>query len=116
MNDLEGSIAAYKTALKYDPENAASKSYLSKAQLKLERQQQEDGSINVSNEARRLMADTDMMNMAKKMMNGSAASEQDLLADPEMKKIARKAMTDPTMLEVIKNIHRIDRNSVTPSS
>jgi len=38
MNDLEGSVAAYKTALIYDSDNTESRSYLSKVQLKLRRQ------------------------------------------------------------------------------
>jgi len=114
LNDLEGSISAYKTALKYDPDNAASKSYLAKAQNKLEREKQEGGrqQINVSDEARRLMADPDMMFMAKKMVrNGKGISDTELLQDPEMKKFARKAMSDPVMLEAIQSIQRMDPNA-----
>lgn len=36
MQDYEGAIDAYNAALRFDPENAASKSYLAKAQAKLE--------------------------------------------------------------------------------
>ena len=58
-----------------------------------------------------------MMHMAKKMMrngNGSsgAVSEQELLADPEMKKFARKAMSDPTMLEAIQNMQHVNPNAL----
>jgi len=114
MNDLEGSITAYKTALSYDPNNAASKSYLTKAQLKLERRRQQE--FNSTNESHRLMEDPDMIHLARKMMkntNGSATSisGEELLADPEMKKIARKAMADPTMLEAIRNVQHVDPNS-----
>jgi len=35
LKDYEGSVQAYTTALQYDPDNAASKSYRSKAQAKL---------------------------------------------------------------------------------
>ena len=96
MNDFEGSIVAYKTALSHDPNNAASKSYLGKAQLKLERQKLEEQ--NSSHEARRMMEDPDMIHLARKMMknNGKGSnsnpSEAELLADPEMRKMARKAM------------------------
>jgi len=114
MNDLEGSIAAYETSLQYDPDNAASKSYLAKAQLKLERKQQEElQRFDVSDEARRLMADPDMMQMAKKMMrHGKGISDNDLLDDPEMKKFARKAMSDPVMLEAFQNIEHINSKSL----
>ena len=107
LNDFEASIEAYKTALKYDPDNASSKSYLAKAQLKLERKRHEGKSeqISISDEARRLMADPDMMQMAKKMMRtGKGINDMELLDDPEMKKFARKAMSDPIMLEAIQNI------------
>lgn len=109
MNDLEGSIDAYQTALKYEPDNAANKSYLSKAQLKLERQQKERDleSFNVSDEARRLMKDPDMMLVAKKMMKNGSLNQEELLADPEMQKFAKKAMTDPTMLEALQNLQSI---------
>lgn len=110
MNDLEGSIDAYQTALKYEPDNAANKSYLSKAQLKLERQQKERDleSFNVSDEARRLMKDSDMMLVAKKMMkNNGSFNQEELLADPEMQKVAKKAMGDPTMLEALQNLQNI---------
>jgi tetratricopeptide (TPR) repeat protein len=106
LNDLEGSIAAYKVALKYDPENAASKSYLAKAQSKLEN----EGKLkfNVSDEARRLMADPDMMHVAKKMMRGDkGVNDSDLLEDPEMKNFARKAMSDPVMFEAFQTIQRV---------
>jgi len=108
MNNLEGSIAAYKTALSYDPNNAASKSYLTKAQLKLERQRQEE--FNSTNESKRLMEDPDMIHLARKMMNntnGSAAN----ISEEEQKKMARKAMADPTMLKAIRNIQHVDPNS-----
>ncbi|VEU36558.1 unnamed protein product [Pseudo-nitzschia multistriata] len=112
MSDYAASIEAYETALKYDPDNAASKSYLAKARIKLERQQKEDdlSSFNVSDEARRLMADDDMMKMAKKMLkNGNQGSSQtDMLNDPEMKQFAKKATKDPTMMEAFRNMHTVN--------
>jgi len=112
MNDLVGSIDAYEIALEYDPNNATNKSYLAKARLQLEREQQELASFNVSDESRRLMADPDMMKMAKKMMqNGNGyLNEAELLSDPEMKKFAKKAMNDPAMLEAIQNVHHVNPN------
>lgn len=106
LNDMEGSVAAYKTALEYDPDNASSKSYLAKAQLKLKKEKQ--GELKVSDDARRLMTDPDMMNMAKKMMRtGKGVSDAELLQDPEMKKFARKAMADPAMLEAFKSAQHV---------
>ncbi len=114
LNDMVGSVKAYKTALKYDPDNESSKSYLKKAQRKLaEGQVEEKGSFNVSEEARRLMSDPDMMLLAKKMVrSGKGFSDVELFEDPEMKKFARKAMTDPVMFEAIKSLQHIDPKSV----
>jgi len=116
LEDYEGSIIAYETALCYDPDNASNKSYLAKAQIRLERQQQEQElqSFNVAAEARRLIADPDMMHMAKKMMgNGSSngVSDKELMEDPEMKRFARKAISDPVMFEAMQNIQSMNSKS-----
>ena len=118
LNDMVGSVKAYKISLKYDPDNASSKSYLAKAQRKLEmaEEEEDEGRINVSAEARRLMADPDMMRMAKKMVRNGNFTDVDLLEDPEMKKFARKAMADPVMLEAIKSIRYIDPSCLSPKS
>eukprot|EP00529_Nitzschia_sp_RCC80_P017522 CAMPEP_0113448152 /NCGR_PEP_ID=MMETSP0014_2-20120614/4615_1 /TAXON_ID=2857 /ORGANISM="Nitzschia sp." /LENGTH=825 /DNA_ID=CAMNT_0000339347 /DNA_START=255 /DNA_END=2732 /DNA_ORIENTATION=- /assembly_acc=CAM_ASM_000159 len=106
LGDFEGSIEAYEAALSYDPNNAASKSYLAKARNKLEQQRQTElPPINVGDDARRLMEDPDMILMAKKAMH--AQSDQELLQDPDLVKIARKATHDPTMLEAIQSIQSI---------
>jgi tetratricopeptide (TPR) repeat protein len=39
LQDYKAAVAAYTKALEYDPDNAASKSYLAKAQAKLDEQQ-----------------------------------------------------------------------------
>jgi tetratricopeptide (TPR) repeat protein len=116
LHDFEGAIVAYKAALKYDPDNAASKSYLAKARAKLEQQRQEDDGTYVTEDARRLMDDPDMILMAKKVMNSRGRSEAELLQDPEMQKITRKAMADPTMMEAIQSIKYIDRRSLSAST
>ena len=89
LNDLPGAIRAYETALKYDPSNAASKSYLAKAKIKMEEQQIE---------TQRLLEDPAMKLLAKK-----ATSNQkiDLMEDPEMQMIAKKALSDPTMMKAV---------------
>jgi tetratricopeptide (TPR) repeat protein len=112
LTDYEGAVMAYTASLQYDPDNAASKSYLAKAKLKWERQQHE-ASINVTQEARRLMDDPDMMLMAKKALN--ASSDRDLLNDPEMKHISLRAMSDPTMKEALQHIHHVDKKALSPT-
>jgi len=48
MGDYEGAISAYTTALEYDPENTASRSYLEKAKDRLRRSKsQEESSTNI---------------------------------------------------------------------
>jgi tetratricopeptide (TPR) repeat protein len=114
LNDYEGAAVAYTAALRYDPDNAASKSYLAKAKQKLERQQAEAASINVNQEARRLMEDPDMLLMAKKVL--SANDDAELLNDPEMKNISRRAMADPTMNEALQHIHQVDKAALSPTN
>jgi tetratricopeptide (TPR) repeat protein len=41
VGDYEGAVASYRLALEHDPDNAASKSYLLKAQAKLQQQRQQ---------------------------------------------------------------------------
>jgi tetratricopeptide (TPR) repeat protein len=111
LQDYEGAVEAYTAALKYDPDNAASKSYLAKAKAKLEKQRHEE-SIQVTADARRLMEDPDMIRMAKKVMNNKGVSGQEMLLDPEMQQISRKAMADPAMLGVIQSLSYVDRGSL----
>lgn len=113
LHDYEGAVVAYTAALQYDPDNAASKSYLAKAKLKLERQQHE-ASIDVTQEARRLMEDPDMMLMARKAL--SASSDLELLNDPDMRHISRRAMNDPTMKEALQHIHQVDKMALSPTN
>jgi tetratricopeptide (TPR) repeat protein len=120
LKDYESAVVAYTASLQYDPDNAASKSYLAKAKLKWERQQHEASSINVTAEARRLMEDPDMMLMAKKVLNASNThdntSTRDLMDDPEMRSISMRAMADPTMKEALLHIHQVDKSALSPTS
>lgn len=116
LHDYEGAISAYTAALKYDPDNAASKSYLAKAKGKLQQQRQEDDGTYVTEDARRLMDDPDMILMAQKIMNSKGRSEAELLLDPEMQKITRKAMADPAMMKAIQSLKHVDRSSLSASS
>jgi tetratricopeptide (TPR) repeat protein len=106
LDEFEGAVKAYKAALEFDPDNAASRSYLAKAQLKLEKQR-EEAQPKVSTDARRLLNDPDMMLMAKKAMDGT--NSKALLEDPEMLTIAKKAVSDPTMMDAMmaaQNLHK----------
>mmetsp|Transcript_18371 Transcript_18371/g.27758 ORF Transcript_18371/g.27758 Transcript_18371/m.27758 type:complete len:624 (-) Transcript_18371:734-2605(-) len=40
LNDFEGAVTAYQASLEFDPDNAASQSYLAKAKFKLEKQKE----------------------------------------------------------------------------
>jgi tetratricopeptide (TPR) repeat protein len=112
LHDYEGAIVAYTASLTYDPENAASKSYLAKAQVRLEQQQREgDDDTFVNDDARRLMDNPDMMLIAKKVMNSQGRSQEELFHDPEMQHITRKAMADPAMMEAIQSIKHVDPRS-----
>ena len=118
LQNYEGAIEAYTEALKYDPENAASKSYLAKAKAKLERQQQQQSSAppaesavaaetpsrSTGENARRLLEDPAMQLLAKKAL--STPSSQ-LMDDPEMANIARQAMSDPTMMEAVRAVQHV---------
>jgi tetratricopeptide (TPR) repeat protein len=113
MNDFPGAIQAYNAALIHDPNNAASKSYLAKAKLKWEQQGNLVASQVGSNEqhtmvldvdTRRLMNDPDMQKMAKKAMATTPTSGAQLLEDPEMIRIARKAVNDPSMMAAVKAV------------
>lgn len=111
LGEYERSVEAYEAALSYDPNNAASKSYLAKAKGKLELQRQAElPAINIGEEARRLMEDPDMILMAKKAMN--AQSDKELLQDPDIVKIAKRATADPTMFEAIQSIQSVEFKGV----
>lgn len=111
LNDYPGAIQAYTAALKYDPDNAASKSYLAKAKLKLEQQQihhqqQQESTkshLDLDSEARRLLNDADMQVMARKAMDPKSSGAH-LMEDEEMVRIARKAISDPAMMAAVKAV------------
>ena len=112
LGDYLGAIQSYTAALNYDPNNAASKSYLAKAKLKWE-QQGHSASSNparvvqpaiLDEDARRLMNDPDMQTVAKRAMATSPSSCAQLLEDPEMVRIARKAVQDPSMMAAVKAV------------
>jgi tetratricopeptide (TPR) repeat protein len=107
LEDYPGAIQAYTSALKYDPNNAASKSYLSKAKLKWDQQDQvNQRSHEVDEDARRLMNDPDMRKLASKVMavSSNRSASQQLMEDPEMIQLARKAVHDPTMMAAVKAV------------
>ncbi len=108
MNDFSGAIQAYNAALKYDPNNAASKSYLAKAKLKWEQQghgssqgKHQDSSTYMDKDVRRMVNDPDLKSVAKKVLATSPRSGAKLLDDPEIATIARRAMNDPTMMAAV---------------
>jgi len=106
LEDYPGAIQAYTAALQYDPNNAASKSYLAKAKVKWDKQDKETKQTHeVNDDARRLMNDPDMRKIAQKAMAVSPRSGgQQLMDDPEMINLARKAVHDPTMMAAVKAV------------
>lgn len=86
LKDYKGAVRAYTEALKHDPVNAASKSYLAKAKAKVE----------AVSDAKRLMDDVDFRRAAEKVM--SATDKHDLFDDPEMKMYAQRATSDPALV------------------
>jgi hypothetical protein len=90
LGDYAGAVEAYTSALEYDPDNAASKSYLSKALAKM------DTSMKISEAAaRRMMNDPELRSMAAKVM---ADPNPRLMDDPEMQNLAKKVMADPSIM------------------
>jgi len=108
LNDFEGSVKSYEAALEIDPDNAAARSYLAKAQLKLEMQKDEEAPIPLGRDARKLLSDPDMMLMAKKAM--SKESSASLMEDPEMMKIAKKAVSNPTMMNAMLAAQKLNQS------
>jgi small glutamine-rich tetratricopeptide repeat-containing protein alpha len=107
LNQYPAAIEAYTAALEYDPTNAASKSYLAKAKLKLEKQKHASQSVSNS---RHLLHDPDMQLMARKaLQKNSSGSTRTLMEDPEMQSIARKAMSDPTMMDAVMAVQHVER-------
>jgi tetratricopeptide (TPR) repeat protein len=107
LNQYPAAIEAYTAALEYDPTNAASKSYLAKAKLKLEKQKHASQSVSNS---RHLLHDPDMQLMARKaLQKNSSGSTRSLMEDPEMQSIARKAMSDPTMMDAVMAVQHVER-------
>ena len=87
LRDFKGAVEAYSTSLRFDPENAASKSYLAKAKAKLE----------ATSDARQLMQNNpDFRRAAEKAM--AASDKKALFDDPEMKLFAERAAADPALM------------------
>jgi len=84
LKDYAGAVQAYTAALQYDPDNAASKSYLEKAKAKLQSS---------------LVQSTDVRNLADKVLASMGnGSNGELLDDPEMQLLAQKALNDPSVM------------------
>jgi tetratricopeptide (TPR) repeat protein len=100
LQKYEGAVEAYSDALKYDPDNSASRSYLAKAKAKLDeaafaaRISNATNNVSVSppeSTARRLMTDESVRIMTLRAMQ-DPSSARDLLHDPEMIRLSKKAM------------------------
>ena len=86
---------AYTESLKYDPDNASSKSYLAKCKSKLEVALPEGMSHDV---VQKMMDDPKLRRMAAKAMTNPTS---DLVDDPEMRTMVKQAMEDPAILAAL---------------
>jgi len=105
LEDYVGASDAYTAALQFDPENAASKSYLAKARAKLVAAEQDEdelmgpvdedgGAENGLDPYAGMANDPSMMHMAQAMMH-----------NPEMQKHVQTMMQNPEMMqEMMKNM------------
>lgn len=90
LKDYAGAVSAYTTALKHDPANSASKSYLAKAKAKLE----------AENGARRLIDGSSSTATHKDV---SSPNKDSFYQDPEMLRIAKLAANDPKLMANLTN-------------
>ena len=86
LREFAGDVEAYTEALKYDPDNSASKSYLAKAKAKLA----------AASDAKRLLEDSDFRRAAEKAMTTS--DRRALFDDPEMKLFAQRATNSDALV------------------
>ena len=121
LQDYAGAVSAYQKALEYDPDNAASQSYLVKAKAKLAKQEKDDPAAAAADKRRHKM-DTGKSNpKVMKMANSHSASTKTaskqslsvetsspnkmedmditarrLLHDENLRTMATKAMANPS--------------------
>ena len=90
LEDYAGAVAAYTAALRYDPDNAASKSYLAKARNKLREERGKSAHLT----AHKLMQDAELRSLATKVMASSSegAGSVDLVNDPDMQRLAKTVL------------------------
>jgi tetratricopeptide (TPR) repeat protein len=91
MGDYKGAVEAYTSALECDPHSSASKSYLAKAQARLDRENGTDGDSNAQN------------NQAVIDEGGQHGMEsredRRLMQDPEIQQMSKESMEDPAMIQ-----------------
>lgn len=89
LQNFLGAADAYTLALKYDPNNSASKSYLAKAKARLTEEELETFQVR---KARYLLEDERLRSVAAKARLGGSKDLKDLFDDPEMVKLTKQAM------------------------
>lgn len=111
MGDYEGAVEAYSSALQYDPDNAASKSYLAKAKSRL--QGLASGGDREDTVGRRPSRDEKIADKSDDLENNEESIDtftnhprisvqaKKMMDDPEMQRMAKKAMADPSMVETM---------------
>lgn len=86
LRDYAGAVDAYTSSLGYDPDNAASKSYLQKAQTKLAESQTPEGVTRQMMQQDPILADK---------VRRASQDPRELYNDPELRQMANEALADP---------------------
>lgn len=97
MGDYLGAVQAYTAALEYDPNSSASKSYLAKAQARLDREK-----IHITNDSHsRIPTDKDVQKKysTTKANSESVVNSQRRVRKPEMQRLPNESMADPSMIQ-----------------
>lgn len=130
MGDYEGAVEAYTRALQYDPDNAASKSYLQKAKARVDRsvkessvsetsisdaptpdqvQRRNDTSIPVQDQSTKTKLSASKQDVISSIVKqpvsegaaGFEGTNQRLTNDPERRRMAADPMADPSMIDTM---------------
>lgn len=112
MGDYKGAVEAYSAALKFDPNNAASKSYLAKARARLDAVAGQGSSRKDTSSQTRALDQGNVSSAQNRSAEESLAAFIEsgeiteeattrLMDDPDLQRMAKKAMADPSMVETV---------------
>mmetsp|Transcript_21188 Transcript_21188/g.48115 ORF Transcript_21188/g.48115 Transcript_21188/m.48115 type:complete len:282 (-) Transcript_21188:162-1007(-) len=107
LEDYAGAVDAYTAALRFDPDNAASKSYLAKARGKLQ------ATVNANNNSSKNNHPSDQIQTATMTNDPKVINmAQAMMHNPEMQKLAQGMMNNPDMMkEMMSKMENMDFKS-----